>query len=220
MPFDGFMAGFLSAELDKSFKNAKINKIYQPLANVILLELYTPVSGYSNLRISADTRYANLTPTKLIYENPFAPPAFCMLLRKHLLGGKIKNIYQNEHDRIITIEILKTDEIGNLNTRYLIVELTGKNSNIILTDEKNLIIDCVKKIDETKSSVRQVLPKAKYVPPPSDKLNPFNMRLNEFINALSSTSMPINEAIVRIIQGASAAYAKYLLSDDLEVLKR
>ncbi len=213
MPFDGFMTGFLCKEFNELLKNAKINKIYQTSASDVLLEIYAPVKGTVHLRVCANSNYPHLSLTKLSDDNPLTPPAFCMLLRKHLFGGKIKSVTQNLHDRIITLEIEQPDEIGDLRIRYLIVELTGKNSNIILTDELFIIIDCLKKIDESKSSVRQVLPKIKYSLPPSDKLNPLTMQKNEFINAFNSTNLQAHDAIVRIIDGASNAYAQYLLSD-------
>lgn len=214
MPFDGFMTGYLCCELNELLINAKINKIYQTSANDILFEIYAPVKGNIRLRVCANSSFPHLSLTNLSDNNPFTPPAFCMLLRKHLLGGKIKAVSQSLHDRIVTIEVEQPDEIGDLRTRYLIIELTGRNSNVIIADENFIIIDCLKKIDESKSSVRHILPKLEYLLPPSDKLNPYTMRKSQFVNALNSSDLPADKNIVRIIDGASNAYAQYLLSDN------
>lgn len=215
MPFDGFMTGYLCCELNELLKDAKINKIYQTSANDILFEIYAPAKGNIRLRVCANSSFSHISLTKLSEDNPLNPPAFCMLLRKHLLGGKVKAVTQSLHDRIITIEIEQPDEIGDLRTRYLIIELTGRNSNVIITDENFIIIDCLKKIDDSKSSVRHILPKLEYLLPPSDKLNPYTMRKSQFINALNSSDLPADKSIVRIIDGASNAYAQYLLSDTI-----
>lgn len=212
MPFDGFMTGYLCCELNELLKNAKINKIYQTSANDILFEIYAPVKGNIRLRVCANSSFPHISLTNLSDNNPFTPPAFCMLLRKHLLGGKIKAVSQSLHDRIVTIEIEQPDEIGDFRTRHLIIELTGRNSNIIIADENFIIIDCLKKIDESKSSVRHILPKLEYLLPPSDKLNPYTMRKSQFVNALNSSDLPADKNIVRIIDGASNAYAQYLLT--------
>ena len=213
MPFDGFMTGFLCAELNEVLTNARISKVYQPYAYHILFEIYAAGHGSMKLRICADSLYPHICFTKQNEDNPISPSSFCMLLRKHISSGKIKKITQNAHDRILTFEIEQADEIGDLRTRYLICELTGKNANIILADEFLLIIDSIKKIDSSKSSVRLILPKQIYKMPPSDKLNPYTMQRNEFENAMQSFDLELKDAIVRIIDGASNAYAQYILSN-------
>jgi predicted ribosome quality control (RQC) complex YloA/Tae2 family protein len=212
MPFDGFMTGFLCTELNEVLMNAKISKVYQPSAYHILFEIYAPDYGTMKLRISADSLHSHVSFTNLVEENPLSPSPFCMLLRKHISGGKIKSIAQNAHDRILTFKIEQADEIGDMRIRYLICELTGKNANIILTDESFLIIDSIKKVDSSKSSVRQILPKYTYQMPPSDKLNPCIMQKSEFENAVRSVGLEIKDTIVRVIDGASNAYSQYILS--------
>jgi predicted ribosome quality control (RQC) complex YloA/Tae2 family protein len=212
MPFDGFMTGFLCIELNERLMNAKISKIYQPSAYHVLFEIYSANYGNIHLRLCAGSTHPHIAFTNLHEENPLNPSSFCMLLRKHLLNGKIKKITQNAHDRILTFEIEQADEIGDLRIRYLVCELTGKNANIILTDESLFIIDSIKKVDASKSSVRQILPKHTYQLPPSDKLNPYTMQKNEFENAMKSVDLEVKEAIVRVIDGASNAYAQYILS--------
>jgi predicted ribosome quality control (RQC) complex YloA/Tae2 family protein len=120
------MTGYLCGELNELLKNTKINKIYQTSSNDVFFEIYAPVKGTIHLRACANSNYPHLSLTKLSELNPLTPPAFCMLLRKHLLGGKIKAASQNLHDRIITLKVEQPDEIGDLRTRYLIVELTAK----------------------------------------------------------------------------------------------
>jgi len=98
---------------------------------------------------------------------------FCMLLRKHLGSGKIKNVYQQGFERILVFEIECKNELMEITTKKLIVEIMGKHSNIILTDSENVIIDSIKRIDISTSSVRQILPSLTYrIPPEQDKINP------------------------------------------------
>lgn len=210
MPLDGFMTGYLAAELNTKLADARISKIYQPAAHKILFELYAPQLGAVQFLFNAESAFSYAGLTSLRYENPKNPSAFCMLLRKHLSGGKIKSVQQNDHDRILTFTIEQADEIGDIRLRHAIAELTGKHVNVILTDEEHIILDSLKRVDETKSSQRQILPKLRYQMPLSDKLNPKTMRQDAFLHAMKSVSLPPRQALIRVLEGAGTDYAHYI----------
>jgi len=155
-------------------KDARIDKIHQPQKDELYIAL-RGLHGNVKLYISANPSYPRIYFTQEKIENPSEPPMFCMLLRKHIGSGRIKNIYQLGFERILVFEIECKNELMEITTKKLVVEIMGKHSNIILTDEHDVIIDSIKRIDISTSSVRQILPALKYkTPPVQDKLNPLD----------------------------------------------
>ncbi len=175
MAFDGFVAHNMVDELNRILNLGKIDKIYQPEKDEITISVRTR-EGAFRLLISAATSNPRLHLTNATRQNPISAPLFCMILRKHLVGGKIIGISQYGFDRIVKIEIECYTELGDLTKKSLIVEIMGKHSNIILIQEDNKIIDCIKHVDFTTSAVRQVLPGLIYeLPPAQDKFDPRNI---------------------------------------------
>ena len=165
MAFDGIVLKSLVYELNNSVIGYKIDKIYQPERDEIVLIL----RGFRDTKkifISADSNYPRINLTEKSYVNPNDPPLFCMLLRKHIGSGKIISVTQKGSDRIMKIDISSYNELGDMVTKSIIVEIMGKYSNIILVDERNVIIDSIKHIDFTVSSKRQLLPGLLYESPP------------------------------------------------------
>ena len=210
MPLDGFITNYLSIELNAALSGARINKIYQPALRKILFELYAPALGTAQFLFNCESAFAYAGFTDLSYDNPKNPSAFCMLLRKHLAGGKILSVCQNDHDRILTFVVEQADEIGDLRLRHVIAELTGKHANMILTDENHIILDSLKRVDESKSSQRQILPKLRYQLPLSDKLNPKTMERDAFLAAMKNIALPTTQALIRVLEGAGTDYVTYL----------
>ncbi len=171
MAFDASVIRCLAIELNEKLKTAKIDKIHQPQKDELYL-VFRAFSGTYRLRISVNPACPHLNLTNEKYENPPAPPMFCMLLRKHLSGGKLISVEQIGFERILIFHIESYDELGDLSEKKLIVEIMGKHSNIILTDKQDKIIDSIKRIDISLSSVRQVLPGLTYKLPPNDRKNP------------------------------------------------
>ncbi len=170
MPLDAVCLTALVKELKDVLAGAKIDKVQQPERDEIILSLR---SGGRNERliISAGTGDARMCLTKMSFENPAQPPMFCMLLRKHLVGGRIRDICQIPGERAADILIDSADSMGQVSEKHLVVEMMGKFSNIILTDGEMLIIDCLKRVDILMSEKRQVLPGMRYrVPPPQEKM--------------------------------------------------
>ena len=151
-------------------------------------------------------------PAKLP-ENPETPPSFCMLLRKHLEEGRITRIYQSDLDRIITLEIDMLGQSSKIITKKLICELTGKNSNLILTQD-GVIIDSLKHISAAQSSYRTILPGKEYVaPPPQAGLNLLTADPAEIVSTANSLpSATFAKAFVSATTGVGKATATELLA--------
>lgn len=170
MAFDTLCVKKIVSELSEKISDAKIDKIYQPEKDELLFIIRTK-SESLRLVLSASANNARVHFTDTAKENPITAPMFCMLLRKHLSGGRITAIYQPEYERIIEFEIESRDELGDFTVKRLIAEITGRNSNIILCDFNYRIIDSIKRIDFSQSSVRQILPNMQYIfPPKQDKI--------------------------------------------------
>ncbi len=170
MPLDAVCLAALVGELRNNLTGAKIDKVQQPERDEIILSVR---GGGRNGRliISAGAGDARMCMTEMAFENPAQPPMFCMLLRKHLVGARIKDIRQIPGERAADITVDSADSMGQVSEKHLIVEMMGKFSNIILTGSDMLIIDCLKRVDVVMSEKRQVLPGILYrVPPPQDKV--------------------------------------------------
>lgn len=162
MSFDGIVTKSVVEELQQNLINGKINKINQPDKNCIILNIYSNRKNHK-LLIDASSNSPRINITDSNRENPIVAPNFCMLLRKHIQGGIIEDIYQVSLDRIIKLDIRSMNELGDFTTKTLIIELMGKYSNIILINkENNRIIDSIKRITMDLSRIRQVLPGMDY----------------------------------------------------------
>lgn len=172
MAFDASVVKCFVKEAEGILMNAKIDKIHQPQKDEIIITLRT-LKGNIKLHISANPNYPRIYLTDNKFDNPEVAPMFCMLLRKHLLSYKITSVTQYDFERIIVINMQGYDELSDLTSKTLIVELMGKYSNIILLDRDAKIIDSIKRIDISTSTVRQILPTLTYhFPPKQDKINP------------------------------------------------
>ena len=166
MAFDGITMAALVKELDNKITDGRISKIAQPEADELILTIHTG-EGNLKLLISADASLPLAYLTENNKQGPLTAPNFCMLLRKHIQGGRIVSVTQPGLERIMITEIEHLDEMGDLCRKKLIFELMGKHSNIIFTDSEGKIIDSIKRISFAISSVREVLPGRDYVLPPS-----------------------------------------------------
>ncbi len=173
MAFDGLVLKSLINEFDNKLSGLRIDKIYQPEKDEIVLSLRGFKETYK-LFISADSNYPRINITENNFKNPDKPPLFCMLLRKHLASGKILSFSQEGSDRILKISVSSYNELGDMVEKHLIVEIMGRHSNIILIDEKNVIIDSIKRVDFTVSSKRQLLPGLLYESAPAQEKENFN----------------------------------------------
>ncbi|MBF1306951.1 MAG: fibronectin/fibrinogen-binding protein [Parvimonas micra] len=161
MSFDGIFTKAVVDEIYPLLLNGKINKINQPDKNEINLQIYNK-ENYK-LLLSCANNLSRIHLSEKSKKNPITAYNFCMLLRKHLVGGTIKNIYQHKMDRVVCFEVENLNELKELSKKLLIIEIMGKHSNIILVDkESNKIIDAIKHIDSRQSSIREVFPNKDY----------------------------------------------------------
>lgn len=211
MAFDGITISALTKELKDNLINARISKIAQPESDELLLTLKPVNGGQLRLLICASASLPLLYFTEKNKQSPITAPNFCMLLRKHISNGRIVDIDQPSLERIINIKIEHLDEMGDLKTKTLVVELMGKHSNIIFLNSDGMIIDSIKHIPSSVSSVREVLPGREYfIPVTIEKRNPLTESLNDFVNTIGSSTSPLFKAIYNNYTGLSPLFAHEL----------
>lgn len=165
MAFDGFMTKSVITELQNTIVGAKVNKVFEPTKSEIILSLYNLGNNY-HLNISANPEFCRINLTNTLKPNPQNAYNFCMLLRKYLIGSKITNISSYDLERTIEIEFECYNDLNDLIHRKLFVEIMSRQSNVILTNENNMIIETLKHFD---NSPRELLPAHEYVPVSSNK---------------------------------------------------
>ncbi len=203
MALDGITIAAVVKELNDKVKDCRIAKIAQPDDDELILTI-KGTCGQVRFLISAN---ASLPFAYLSDENkpsPLNAPAFCMALRKHISNGKIVKIEQPGLERIIVMHVEQLDEMGDMSEKKLIIELMGKHSNIIFTDKNDNIIDAIKHIGPTVSSVRLVLPGREYfIPNTTEKLDPLSETRDNFILTLNRQNVPVNKFLYTTYSGIS-----------------
>ncbi len=219
MALDGIFLHFLIREIRETALGAKVDKIHQPSKTELLFSMRTRKDSFK-LFFSANAESARVNITNLNYDNPKTPPMLCMLLRKRLGISVLTDIRQDNLDRVVFFDFLACNELGDREKLTLVVEIMAQHSNIILIDGNMRIIDAVKRIDETKSSYREILPGVTYTPPPpQNKLNILNNETDEIIKAISIVGEKYtSQAILKVISGVSPLTAREIafsaLGDD------
>lgn len=213
MAFDGITTKSISYELQHSILGGKINKIFEPNKNEVLLSIYANGKNYA-LNICIDSNLYRIHLTTNAKPNPLNAPNFCMLLRKHLIGYKIKAISSNDNlERIIKIELEGYNELNDLTTKYLMVELMGKHSNIILLNDKFFIIDSLRHLDTLSNSYRDILPAHEYTYPENNKNNFYIIKsAEEFCNlVLTNNVTNLTNFLVGYFTGFSKPFIKNII---------
>jgi len=204
MSYDGIVMKSVAFELQQALGGARFDKIYQPNKNEICLVLRQP--GHTHrLLLSSAAQEAGVYLTTQKRDNPAQAPLFCMVLRKHLEGGKILAVIQRDLERLLEITCESIDELGDVVQRKIIVEIMGKHSNIILVEPgENRIIDAIQRITPALSRYRLVLPGQAYVPPPpQNKSHPSDTDAEAFTDRIMSCPLtqPINKALLATFSG-------------------
>lgn len=206
MAFDGVVISYIVNDMKERLVGGRIYKIYQPEADEINLVV-------KNLKTTFRLMLNASATLPLVYfleenkANPAQAPNFCMLLRKHIGNARIVSVSQPGLERIIVIELEHLDEMGDLCRKKLIIELMGKYSNIIFVDDRDVIIDSIKRIGAHISSVREVLPGYDYVLPPNEKKDPMTLTKVEFCQEILGKPVSIEKAIYTSITGFSKLVA-------------
>ncbi len=225
MALDGIFLHHTVNEIREKTIGARVEKIYQPNKDEIIIALRTR-QGSEKLLLSARANSARACFTKYSVENPKTPPMLCMLLRKRLGGAKLINVYQPAYERIMYIEFEAINELGDLETLVLITEIMGKYSNVVLADKDLKIIDALKRVDMSMSSQRLVLPNIKYeLPPAQDKLDLSSVSPEEVLE--KTLSLPaekhLDKAILDSVAGISPIVCReidYFVSMGRELTNR
>lgn len=210
MAFDGIAVAAVGAELSKYLDSARLYKIAQISQDELLISFKTAEDlgkgRQLKLLISVSAQLPMIRFTNEMRQAPLNAPAFCMLLRKYLENGRVVSITRPSLERVVRIAISHYDEMGDLKEYTLVVELMGKHSNIILIDENSIILDSIKHISSSVSSVREVLPGRTYfLPDTRNKRNPLEIRdvvtFTDIIRSFPSEN--IHEAIYQRFTGIS-----------------
>ena len=180
MPLDALCLTAVAGEVRAAVQGGKIDKIYQPTRDEVVLYIRGP-AGNVRLLLSASPGHPRAHLTERNRENPEQPPMFCMLLRKHLQGARILELNQPPLERILDFRLETLDELGDRVERRLVLEAMGRSANLLLLDGEGRIVDCTRRVDgDLARGQRQLLPGLFYRQPPTvDKLNPFTLSPEE-----------------------------------------
>jgi len=210
MAFDGAHLHIVIKQLNEQLAGGRIDKIHQISKEQLRISIRTK-AGAKRLLLSASSNDARIHITDTVADNPQRPPMFCMMLRKRIGGGIIKEIKQYNLERVAEIVIDARDALGNYAQYVIRHEIMGRHSNIILSQD-DIIVDAIKRIDEDKSRVRQILPKLTYeYPPQQDKLDPFMMDKNAFQQIiLENENVSLAKIFNNNILGLSLSTARFV----------
>ncbi len=210
MAFDAGMLSCVIHELKSVAQGGRIEKIYQPERDEIILQMRT-FEGGRRLLINAGSNCPRIGFTAAQRENPMQAPMFCMLLRKHLTGACLTKIEQMGFERVAKLTFDTRDEMGFECKKYLVAEVMGKYSNLIFCNEQMKVVAALKTVDFTTSSLRQVLPGMTYeLPPAQDKLDPTKTSFEEFSEKFESfpTEKSIDNFITATYLGIATSVAR------------
>ncbi|MBM7555943.1 Rqc2 family fibronectin-binding protein [Halanaerobacter jeridensis] len=209
MALDGTTLAAIKTEFEDKLVGGRIDKIYQPQDNLLTIKIRQPGKDLK-LLVSANSQNPRIHLTDQDFSNPLKPPTFCMLLRKHLESGRIREIRQPKFERILEIVIQYKNSTGELENKILTIELMGRHSNIILTKENKQVLDSIKRVTGKMSRHREILPGKQYKRPPEQgKKNPLTTEKDEFITELKeSMNQPLYRAIMNNYRGISPLIAK------------
>ena len=200
MALDAALLALTAGELKNTLLDAKIDKIFEPTRDEVLLTLRTRTDTFK-LLLSARSGSARICLTKETFENPQTPPSFCMLLRKHLTGGRLTALEVEPGDRLVFLRFLCTNEMGDLVENVLAVELMGRYSNLVLT-QNGRIIDALKRVDFEDSDIRQLLPGLPYTLPAKPAKADFcSMTSAQLVEAACKLDLPLHQALIKSCAG-------------------
>ena len=200
MALDAATLALTAAELKATLTEAKIAKLFEPTRDELVLTLRTRTETYS-LLLSARSGSARVCLTEESFENPETPPSFCMLMRKHLTGGKLLDVRMEPGDRIVYFEFQCTNEMGDLVRNTLCAELMGRYSNLVLV-QNGKIIDALKRVDFEDSDIRQLLPGLPYTVPPKPARPDFlAVSSASIVAAACERDLPVADALNKTVAG-------------------
>lgn len=209
MALDGAMLGLIGREIEEKALGAKVDKIHQPSREELVFVLRAR-DGVYRLLVSARANSPRVHFTESFIENPSQPPMLCMLLRKKLGGARLCGVRQSGSDRILMLDFDTVDELGDRKKLTMYVEVMARCSNAVLVSEEGNVIDSLRRVDLSMSSVRPVIPGMKYeLPPPQDKLDLKESGADAVCERiLGSENMRLDKAIMSAVMGISPIAAR------------
>ncbi len=205
MAFDGAFLRHVKTEIESIALNSRIEKIYQPNSEEFIFSLRSR-GGVHKLLISSRANSSRIHFTSHIPENPDIPPMLCMLFRKKLHSARLINVRQPELERVLFLDFEVINELGDKTVNTVVCEIMGKYSNVILINNKGIIVDALKRVDFDMSRKRQIMPGMKYnLPPKQLKLNILKNNSGEIIEKISSdySTENLSKAFLDCMQGIS-----------------
>ena len=200
MALDAATLALVTAELNAKLTDAKIAKIFEPARDELVITLRTRTETFS-LLLSARSGSARVCLTQESFENPETPPSFCMLMRKHLTGGRLLGVHMEPGDRIVYFDFLCTNEMGDLVQNTLCAELMGRYSNLVLV-QSGKIIDALKRVDFEDSEIRQLLPGLAYTVPPKPARPDFlAVSAASIVSLACQRELPVADALNKTVAG-------------------
>ena len=223
MSFDGFFLHHMVEELRRELVNGRIQKINQPFAQELVLQIRSNRQSH-RLLLSAHPVFGRIQLTQTTFENPAQPSTFIMVLRKYLQGALIESIEQVENDRIVEITVSNKNEIGDHIQATLIIEIMGKHSNILLVDKSShKILEVIKHVGFSQNSYRTLLPGSTYIAPPStESLNPFTVKdekLFEILQTQETTAKHLQSLFQGLGRDTANELENILVSDKLSTFR-
>lgn len=211
MAYDGLFTKKMVESL-QNLVSGRIHKINQPENDTIIMVVRQNRKNHQ-LLLSIHPSFSRLQITDKKYDNPFNPPMFARVFRKHLEGGFIENIRQVGNDRCVEIDIKSKDEIGDTMHRTIILEIMGKHSNLILVDENRKIIEGFKHLTPNTNQYRTVMPGFEYEAPPSqNKLNPYEISGQEALKYIDFNAGKISKQLLNSFEGFSPLITNEIVS--------
>ena len=214
MAFDGITVAGLCSELQETAAGGRIYKIAQTDKNELVITIRPAAErgkGQIRLYLCANPSLPLVYLTRTSRQAPLQAPAFCMLLRKHLQNGRIVSVTQPGLERILRFEVEHRNEMGDLCTHCLVVEIMGKHSNIIFLDDSDMIVDSIRHVSSLVSSVREVLPGRPYfIPDTQSKKDPLSETREGFMSVLDNGHMEVAKLLLRSYTGFSTVAAQEL----------
>ncbi|MEG1891182.1 MAG: NFACT family protein [Clostridia bacterium] len=207
MPMDGFTLSFMQRELRAALLGGRVDKVNQPERDSLVLVIRSGANH--KLLLSANASQARAQLTAQSYENPSEPPMFCMLMRKHLLGGRVLDLRQLNGDRVLAMTFDCIGELGDHVQKTLYLEMMGRYSNLTLVNEGGIMIDAIRHVNAEMSRVRTLLPGGVYeLPPGKEKLTPEELDAHTLNERLGASQAPLAKALIENVAGMASVCAK------------
>lgn len=217
MAFDGLTARAVASELRNLLIGSRVDKIHQPDLCTLVIT-FRNLGQHARVLISIDPRSSRIQLTRLAKDNPLEPPVFCMVLRKHLVDGKVVDVLQPGLERIIEVHVETLEEGGVFVVKRLIAEIMGRHSNVVLVGPDGRTIDAMKRVSGEVNRYRELVPGEPYVPPPPHpKANPIGMDQESIARTLVSfvdedgRQPPLEKALVQCFEGIGPVIAGEVL---------